>query len=37
MQNTIEKLQEMKDAVQTTTFKTWAGVCDEFLEDVLSA
>lgn len=37
MEQTIAKLPEMNDAIQSTQFKTWAGVCDEFLEDVLSA
>jgi hypothetical protein len=37
METTIAKLPEMKAAVQSTNFKTWARVCDEFLEDVLSA
>ena len=37
MEQTIAKLPEMKTAAQSYTFKTWAGICDEFLEDVLSA
>jgi glycosyltransferase involved in cell wall biosynthesis len=37
MEQTIARHSEMTEAIQSTTFKTWAGICDEFLEDVLSA
>lgn len=37
MEQAIDKLPEMVPTIQSKTFKTWAGVCDEFLEDVLSA
>jgi glycosyltransferase involved in cell wall biosynthesis len=37
MEQTIARLPEMTAALQSMQFKTWAGVCDEFLEDVLSA
>jgi len=37
MEKTIANLSDMTAAVKSTNFKTWARVCDEFLEDVLSA
>lgn len=37
MEQTIARLPEMTAAVQSLPFKTWASICDEFLEDVLSA
>jgi glycosyltransferase involved in cell wall biosynthesis len=37
MENTIARLPEMKETLQSMKFKSWAEICDEFLEDVLSA
>jgi hypothetical protein len=36
MESVIEKLPQMRDSVSAYSFKTWSGVCDEFLEDLLS-
>jgi hypothetical protein len=37
MEHAIENLPAMKQALQTYKFKTWSEVCDNWLEDVLSA
>lgn len=35
MKTAIEKLPELRDGIAQKTFKTWADVCDGFLEDLL--
>ena len=33
----IENLPKLRDGIAQKTFKTWADVCDGFLEDLLQA
>ena len=37
MEHAIQNLPQMREALSTYKFKTWAEVCDNWLEDVLSA
>jgi glycosyltransferase involved in cell wall biosynthesis len=37
IESTVSKLDEKRTALQSYVFKSWATVCDEFLEDVLTS
>lgn len=37
MAQAIENLPKLRDGIAQKTFKTWADVCDGFLEDLLQA
>ncbi len=37
MEHAVSHLPKLRDGIAQKTFKTWADVCDGFLEDLLQA
>jgi hypothetical protein len=36
MESAVQNLPEMREAIKNYNFKSWSGVCDSILEDLLS-